>query len=192
VNCVGLIAALALVATTASAQGGMAIPGAPPAHGGGNGVVVGASLGSTSSATGAAEAGYDAAGEYAKAIAALKIGQFKQAAATASRLTRATPTNPDAWRVLGAAHAGADNWKGSRRAFERALKLLPDDPVAHAGLGLALANLGDPKAWEQLNWLLDRSSACGDTCPDAQRLQRYAVGLEDAIRARAAAATAPG
>lgn len=193
-NAAGLIAALALVATGASAQG-MMIPGAMPAHGGGNGVVVGGSLGSTSSATGAAETRYDAAGDYAKAIAAIKAGQFKQAARAAGRVTQAAPTNPDAWRVLGAAQAGADNWKGSRRAFERALKLLPDDPAAHAGLGLALANLGDPKAWAQLDWLLGRSSACGDTCPDAQRLQRYAAGVEGAIRSRAvaaAAAAAPG
>jgi predicted Zn-dependent protease len=192
VNAAGLAAALALAATAASAQG-MMIPGAMPAHGGGNGVVVGGSLGSTSSATGAAEARYDAAGDYAKAMAAMRAGQFKQAAAAASRVTRAAPRNPDAWRLLGAAHAGADNWKASRRAFERALRLLPDDPAAHAGLGLALANLGDPKAWEQLDWLFGRSSACGDTCPDAQRLQRYAAGVEGAIRSRAAsAAAAPG
>jgi len=191
VNAAGLGAALALVATAALAQGGMMIPGALPAHGGGNGVVVGGSLGSESSAvSGVAQPRYDAASEYAKALAAMKAQQFKQAAVAAGHVTQAAPKNPDGWRLLGAAQAGAGNWKGSRRAFERALKLLPEDPAAHAGLGLALANLGDPKARVELDWLLARSSACGDTCPDAQRLQRYAVGVEGAIRAPAAAATA--
>ena len=190
-NAAGLGAALALSATAALAQGGMMIPGALPTHGGGGGVVVGGSLGSMSSAIpGVADPRYDAASEYAKAITAMKAQQFRQAAIAAGRVTQVAPKNPDGWRLLGAAHAGADNWKGSRRAFERALKLLPEDPAAHAGLGLALANLGDPKAREQLDWLLARASVCGDTCPDAQRLQRYAAGVEGAIRAPAAAATA--
>jgi regulator of sirC expression with transglutaminase-like and TPR domain len=193
VNAVGLGAALALIATTASAQGGMMIPGAMPTHGGGNGVVVGGSLGSTSSAVpGVVQPRYNAASEYAKAIAALKAQQFKQAASAAGHVTQVAPKSPDGWRLLGAAHAGQENWKGSRRAFERALKLLPEDPAAHAGLGLALAKLGDPRARIELDWLLDRSSACGDTCPDAQRLQRYAVGVAGAIRAPAAATAAPG
>ena len=189
-NAAGLGAALALVASAVSAQG-MAIPGAMPAHGGGNGVVVGGSLGSMSSAMqGVSSPPYDPAAEYAKALAAMRAQQYRQAATTAGRLTQVAPKNPDAWRLLGAAHAGQENWKGSRRAFERALKLLPDDPAAHAGLGLALANLGDPGARAELDWLLARSSACGDTCPDAQRLLRYAASVEDAIRARFAAATA--
>ncbi|MGH6967389.1 MAG: tetratricopeptide repeat protein, partial [Myxococcota bacterium] len=183
----GLGAALALIATAASAQGGMLIPGANPAHGGGNGVVVGGSLGSATSAVpGGAQPRYDAAGEYARALAAIQARQFKQAAVAAGHVTQAAPKNPDGWRLLGAAHAGDENWKGSRRAYERAVKLLPDDPTAHAGLGLALANLGDPGARAELEWLWARSSACGDTCPDAQRLQRYAASVEDAMRTRTA------
>ena len=192
-NAAGLGAALALLATAASAQqGGM--PGAMPSHGGG----IGSGLGSMSSAMpGAAQPRYNAAAEYAKAIAAMKAQQFSKAATAAGHVTQVAPKNPDGWRLLGAAHAGEENWKGSRRAFERALRLRPDDPAAHAGLGLALANLGDPKARVELDWLLTRSSTCGDTCPDAQRLQRYAAGVEGAIRAPAAAtaragAAAPG
>lgn len=186
-NAAGLGAALALLASAAWAQGGMASPGAMPSHGGGGP----GGLGSMSAAMpGAAQPRYNAAAEYAKAIAAMKAQQFKQAALAAGHVTQVAPRNPDGWRLLGAAHAGEENWKGSRRAFERALRLVPDDPAAHAGLGLALANLGDPKAREQLDWLLARSSACGDTCPDAQRLQRYAAAVEGAIRAPAAAAAA--
>jgi len=186
VNAAGLGAALVLLATAASAQsmGGL---GAMYSHGGGGP----GGLGSMSAALpGAAAPRYNASAEYAKAIAAMKAQQFKQAAQAAGHVTQVAPKNPDGWRLLGAAHAGEENWKGSRRAFERALKLLPDDPAAHAGLGLALANVGDPKAREQLDWLLARSSTCGDTCPDAQRLQRYAEAVEGAIRAPAAAAAA--
>lgn len=189
-NAAGLGAALALLATAAWAQGGMSGPAAMPGHMGGGGVV-GAGLGSMSAAMpGASQPRYNAATEYAKGIAAMKAQQFRQAALAAGHVTQVAPQNPDGWRLLGAAHAGEENWKGSRRAFERALKLIPDDPAAHAGLGLALANLGDPKAREQLDWLLARATVCGDTCPDAQLLQRYAAGVAGAIRAPAAAATA--
>ena len=47
------------------------------------------------------------------------------------------------------------------------MKLTPDDLAAHAGLGLALANLKDPKAQAELDWLKSKAQACGDTCPDA-------------------------
>lgn len=198
-NAAGLGAALALLAATpaAAAQDSVRSAGAMPSHGGGGGGVVGGGLGSMSSAMpGVAQPRYNAATEYAKAIAAMKAQNFRQAALAAGHVTQAAPGNADGWRLLGAAHAGEEDWKGSRRAFERALKLAPEDPAAHAGLGLALANLGDPKARRQLDWLLARSSACGDTCPDAQRLQRYAAGVEGAIRAPATAAApasaAPG
>jgi len=190
----GLAAALALLATAALAQDGVRSAGALPSHGDGGGVVGGGGLGSMSSAMpGVAQPRYNAAAEYAKAIAAMKAHQFKQAALDAGRVTQVAPRNPDGWRLLGAAHAGEENWQGSRRAFERALKLVPHDPAAHAGLGLALANLGDAKAQRELDWLRARASACVAACPDAERLQRYAAAVEGALHSpAAAAAAAPG
>ena len=68
-------------------------------------------------------------------------------------VTDVAPNNPDGWRMLGMAKAGDNDWKGSRRAYEKAVKLKPDDPTAHAGLAVALANLKDPKAQTEAEWL---------------------------------------
>src|SRR3954466_10138774 len=57
---------------------------------------------------------YDPATEYTKAIAALKANDYKAAASAAEHVTDAVPKNPDAWRLLGAAKAGANDWRGSR------------------------------------------------------------------------------
>ena len=105
------------------------------ASGGGGGGSSGGGGGSMPSASGPS---YDPAAEYAKAIAAMKANNFKDAARAAGHVTDAVPQNPDGWRLLGMAKAGDNDWKGSRRAYEKALKLGPDDVNTHAGLGLAL------------------------------------------------------
>jgi Flp pilus assembly protein TadD len=129
---------------------------------------------------------YDPAQEYAKAIAALNAGDYKAAARSAQRVTEALPQGLDGWMALGAAQTGAENWKGARRAYERALKIAPDEVDARGGLGLALARLNDPKAQDQLDWLKTRAAACGPGC-DAARLRAVIAELEKAL----AAPTAP-
>ncbi|HEV2864795.1 MAG TPA: TonB family protein [Pyrinomonadaceae bacterium] len=52
--------------------------------------------------------------------------------------------NADAWHMLGAALARAGDGKGSRKAFETALKLRPDHAPSRAGLAHALLLLGKP------------------------------------------------
>jgi Flp pilus assembly protein TadD len=134
---------------------------------------------------------YDPAAEYAKAIAALKASKYKDAARAAGHVTDAVPTNPDAWRLLGMATAGANDWKGSRRAYEKAVKLTPDDPISHAGLAVALANLKDAKAQSEADWLKSRVQACGDSCPDAGRLKALSTQVESAMAPPAAGAPKP-
>jgi Flp pilus assembly protein TadD len=134
---------------------------------------------------------YDPAAEYAKAIAALKADKYKDAARAAGHVTDAVPTNPDAWRLLGMAKAGDNDWKGSRRAYEKAVKLTPDDPTSHAGLALALANLKDPKAQAEADWLKSKAQACGDSCPDAARLKDLSSKVESAMTPPAAGAPKP-
>jgi Flp pilus assembly protein TadD len=134
---------------------------------------------------------YDPAVEYAKAIAAMKAQQYKDAAKAAEHVTDAVPKNPDAWRLLGAAKAGATDWKGSRRAYEKAMKLSPDDVTVHAGLGLALANLKDPKAQTEADWLKAKAQACGDSCPDAARLKALTDQVESAMNPPSAATPKP-
>ncbi|HEV7386026.1 MAG TPA: tetratricopeptide repeat protein [Phenylobacterium sp.] len=134
---------------------------------------------------------YDPATEYAKAVAAMKAQQYKDAAKAAEHVTDAVPKNPDAWQLLGAAKAGANDWKGSRRAYEKAMKLTPDDLRVHAGLGLALANLKDPKAQAEADWLKAKAQACGDTCPDAARLKAFSDQVQSAMTPPAEGAPKP-
>jgi len=163
--------------------------GAALASGGGGG---GMPSGGSSSGTPSASApAYDPAAEYAKAVTALKSNNYKDAARAASHVTEQVPTNPDGWRLLGAAKAGTNDWKGSRNAYEKAVKLTPDDPGSHAGLGLALANLKDPKAQAEADWLKAKAQACGDSCPDAARLKTFSGAVESAMNPAAAGAAKP-
>lgn len=129
---------------------------------------------------------YDPAAEYAKAVAALQAKDYKAATRAAQRVTDAVPKFVDGWRALGIAHSGATNWKGARRAYEKAVKLAPDDVQLHAGLALALANLKDPKAQEEAAWLKARAQTCGERCPEAATLNR-AIGEVDAAISNQAA-----
>ena len=126
---------------------------------------------------------YDPAVEYAKAIVALKAKDYKAATRASEHVTEAAPKNTDGWRLLGASRAGNSDWKGSRRAYERAVKLAPDDATAHAGLGLALANMRDAKAQGELDWLKSKTQACGDACPDASQLKSLTAAVESAMTA---------
>jgi len=108
---------------------------------------------------------------YAKGVAALRAKRYKEAVRTLARVTDVAPKAPEAWRGLGAAYAGEMRWDASRRAYKRALYLAPDDITSHAGLGLALLALNDPKAQKQAEWLKVRTQACNDACPEAPLLK---------------------
>ncbi|MBL8554062.1 MAG: tetratricopeptide repeat protein [Phenylobacterium sp.] len=149
------------LATIAAA--GLGAAGAMAAGGGGGG----GGGGSMPSASGAS---YDPAEEYAKAIKAIQAKEYKKAAVAAGRVTDAAPKSVDAWRLLGVAQAGAENWKGARRAYERVVRLDPDDLAGRAGLGMALGNLKDPKAREQLDWLKAKAASCGADCATVKAL----------------------
>jgi Flp pilus assembly protein TadD len=158
--------------------------GAALASGGGGG---GVSAGGGGSLPGASGPSYDPSAEYAKAIVALKANNYKDAARAAEHVTEVAPTNPDAWRLLGMARAGTNDWRGSRRAYEKAVRLKPDDASSHAGLGLALANLKDPKAQAEDDWLKAKVEACADTCPDAAQLKGFSSTVESAMNPAAGA-----
>jgi Flp pilus assembly protein TadD len=156
----------------ASALAGFGAAGAMAAGSGGGGGGV--------QAPSATAPQYDPAEEYAKAIKAIQAKDYKNAARSAQRVTSAVPKSVDGWRLLGVAQSGAENWKGARKAYERAVKLAPDDLPSHAGLGMALANLKDPKAQEQLDWLKAKAGSCGGDC-DAATLQSLTSELEKAM-----------
>jgi Flp pilus assembly protein TadD len=124
---------------------------------------------------------YDPVSEHARAIAAINAKHYWQAATAASHMTDAVPKDPEGWRLLGAAEAGENDWKGSRRAYEMAVKLAPDDAATHAGLGLVLANLKDPKAQAELDWLKARAQACAGSCADADKLKGFSDMVQGAM-----------
>ena len=158
------------------------------ASGGGGGGSMPSTGGSMPGASGPS---YDPAVEWAKAVAALKANNFKDAARAAGHVTDVAPNNEDGWRMLGMAKAGDNDWKGSRRAYEKAVKLKPDDPNAHAGLAVALAKLKDSKAQAEAEWLKSKLQACGDGCADQERLKSLNSSVESAMNPAAAGAPKP-
>ena len=161
----------------AGAIAGVASAGAMAAGGGGGG---------SASMPSASGPQYDPAEEYAKAIQAIQAKEYKKAATSAGRVTDAAPKYVDGWRLLGVAQAGAGNWKAAKRAYERAVKLAPDDLAARAGLGMALANLKDAKAQAQLDWLKAKAASCSGAC-DPAMLRSLTAEVEKAVGAGAAA-----
>lgn len=161
----------------AGAVAGLTTAGAMAAGSGGGGG--GMSMPSASAPS------YNPAEEYAKAVASIQARDYKTAARSAQRVTDAAPKSVDGWKLLGVAQSGAENWKGARKAYERALKLAPDDLPSHAGLGLALARLRDPKAQDELTWLKTKAGDCGPGC-DAAALKALTAEVEKAVAASAA------
>jgi cytochrome c-type biogenesis protein CcmH/NrfG len=166
---------LSLGTTAALASGGGSMPSSAGAGG----------------LPGASGPQYDPAAEYAKAVNAFKAKQYRDAARAAQHVTDAVPRSPDGWHLLGAAKAGDNDWRGSRRAYERMVKLAPDNPVAHAGLALAMVNMKDGKAQAEIDWLKSKVQACGDTCPDAASLKAMEAEVEAAQAPQPAAAPKP-
>jgi len=124
---------------------------------------------------------YDPAADYAKGVEALQAGKFRDASRAFRRVTSAAPGTAEAWRGLGEAAAGEGDWKGSKAAYQHAVKLAPDDVAAHAGLGMALGRLKDPKAQGELDWIKAKAQACADACPDAAALKAAAEQVQGAM-----------
>ena len=129
---------------------------------------------------------YDPVVEYQSGLAALGASNFRDAARAFQHVVDADPRQANAWFLLGQSKAGLNDWRGARRAYERAIRL-DDAPVApHRELGLSAVRLHDAAAANaQLALLQQRQTACGGTCPQAAELQA-------AIAALTAALAAPG
>ena len=163
----------------AGALAGLTLTGAMAAGGGGGG-----GMSAMPSDTGPR---YDPAEEYAKAIKAIQAKDYKTAAKSAQRVADAAPKSVDGWKLLGVAQSGAENWKGAKKAYEKAVKLAPEDEGVRGGLGLALAKLQDAKAQEQLDWLKAKSASCATNCASVKAL---AADVEKAMPAAATGAAA--
>jgi Flp pilus assembly protein TadD len=152
----------------------------------GSTLAMGSGGGGMGAAPSASATAYDPSADYAHGVTALKAGEYRDASRALKRVTGAVPTNAEAWRLLGEASAGDNDWKGSRHAYEKAVKLTPDDVSAHAGLGVALARLKDPKAQGELDWLNAKVQACGGSCADGAALKAGADQVQGAMSGGAA------
>jgi cytochrome c-type biogenesis protein CcmH/NrfG len=120
------------------------------------------------------------------ATKALQAKDYKTARKYAQPVVRADPKRVESWLLLGAAQQGLQDWRGARITYTTAVRQFPTHPEARAGLGVALARTGDPKATIQLAWIDAKLQDCG-SCWQAGVLSRYKADIETAIRETAAA-----
>lgn len=71
------------------------------------------------------------------------IAEFEKAAAIDAE-------NHAAWYAKGKILAFTKQWAEAAAAFEKASSLLPDEPMYHLHLGMALAEMGDPRGFTHL------------------------------------------
>jgi cytochrome c-type biogenesis protein CcmH/NrfG len=115
------------------------------------------------------------------ATRALRDKDYKTARKYAQSVTRADPKRVEAWLLLGSAQQGLQDWKGARTTYTTAVRLHPTHPEARAGLGVAYARTGDPKAAVQLAWLDGKLRECG-SCYQSGQLAKLKADVETAIR----------
>lgn len=119
---------------------------------------------------------------------AIKDKDFRTARKYAQQLTRGDPKRAEAWLILGAAQLGLEDWSAARGTYSTAVRLAPDSPEAHGGLGVAYARTRDARAQQQLAWFATTQAACG-TCWQSRDLARFRTDVESAVAV--AASTAP-
>jgi cytochrome c-type biogenesis protein CcmH/NrfG len=114
-----------------------------------------------------------------RATRALQANDYATARRYAQSVTRADPKRVEAWLLLGAAQQGLQDWKKARITYSTAVRLWPNNPEARAGLGVALARTGDPKASVHLAWLTEKAAACGGCA----QYVKYKSEVESALAA---------
>jgi len=130
---------------------------------------------------------YDPTVEYHKGIEALKNGKYRDADRYFGNVLSVAPDNPNVVVLQGVAKGAAGDLKGAERAYEKALKMEPNNILARRESAKTLALLGQPdKAQAQLDVLKKRMTACGDTCPDAADLKTAVTVVETAMAPPAA------
>lgn len=131
---------------------------------------------------------YDPVAEYQKGIAALQASKWKEAERAFGHVTEAAPKAPEGWFFLGFSRAGQGDFKGARKAYEKAARLKPDDIDTRRELAITFLKLGEgDKATAELATLKTREAACAGKCPESAALKTAVARVEAAM----AAATAP-
>jgi len=125
---------------------------------------------------------YDPVEEYQTGMAAYQAGKYKDAARAFSNVTDVQSHNANGWYMLGMARSGAGDVKGAEKGFERAVKLDGGPVAPHRELALALVKLNQPdKAKAELAALQAKTTACGDTCPQADELKAAVAAVQQAL-----------
>lgn len=135
---------------------------------------------------------YDPVVEFQRGVTALQARDFQTAELAFQRVTGAAPKSAEGWRMLGLSRTGQSDHKGARKAYDRAVRIDPNDIVSRQGLAVSLVQLKDPgKARVELDWLKARQTACATTCPDAAALESATAAVERALNGEAATAALP-
>ena len=127
---------------------------------------------------------YDPAMEYRNGIAALREERWKDAERAFGRVLTVAPKDANTNLLMATAKLGRGDAKGARGYLEKAAKYDPDLLPAQIKLGVVYAKLGDPvKAQAQLDWLQERSTACGGTCAEQTAIEQGLGEVKAAISA---------
>lgn len=168
-------------------------PAVAIASGGGMGGMGSSGMGSSNMDMPSASAPtYDPAVEYQNGVTALQAGKFRDAERDFNHVLSVTPENADALFMLGEAKAGHGDLKGAQRAYEKSLKVDPQQIAARRELAVTLAKEGqgaDAKA--QLDILQKRADACGDSCAEAADLKAAVATVQAALTPKTAANARP-
>ena len=136
---------------------------------------------------------YDPAAEYQKGMQALKANRFEDAKKSFIKVYADASRDPSLNTVLGITYMGLNDYKGAQKYLEKAVKLDNKLILAHEQLGITYAKLGDrAKAEAELATLKQLQSACGTSCPDADKLSRAVGSITTALGQPQASIKAPG
>ena len=69
--------------------------------------------------------------------------ETERAVALLERAVAAAPGNSDVWNTLGLARHDQSDWRGAAEAFQTAIRLDPEDPVARANYAVLLLDVDD-------------------------------------------------
>ena len=140
--------------------------------------------GSGGSSPSASAPGYDPAAEYRKGMEALQAQRFQEAKKAFERVLSVAPGDASTNFLAGLASAGLNDFKASRKYYERAVKADKDLVPARRELGVTYLKLGDkPKADAQLAALKAMQEKCGGACAKAAEIGGAIEALTAAIGA---------
>lgn len=135
---------------------------------------------------------YDPAMEYQRGLAALQAGKFRDADTAFANALSVDPRNAETLFMLGMAKSGRGDLKGAIHAYQRSLKLDPQQIAARRENAISLAKLGKSgDAQAELAILKSRADTCGETCADAASLKAAMAAVQAALSPTAGVTATP-